>query len=71
MLDAMMQYLIILLAEDGTSFCHYKPSTIRNNTFMPLETLKKGIRFGMLENLNIQFVYPDRELPKGYITEDF
>ena len=33
---------------------------------MPLETLKKGIRFGMLENLNIQFVYPDRELPKEY-----
>ena len=33
---------------------------------MPLETLRKGIRFGMLENLNIQFVYPDRELPKEY-----
>lgn len=33
---------------------------------MPLETLKQGIRFGMTENLMIQFVYPDKELPDEY-----
>ena len=33
---------------------------------MPLETLKQGIRFGMMENLMIQFVYPDKELPEAY-----
>lgn len=33
---------------------------------MPLETLKQGIRFAMMENLMIQFVYPDYELPKEY-----
>lgn len=33
---------------------------------MPLEVLKKGIRFGMMENLMIQFVYPDYELPHEY-----
>ena len=33
---------------------------------MPLETLKHGIRFGMMENLMIQYVYPDCELPAEY-----
>ena len=33
---------------------------------MPLDTLKQGIRFGMMENLMIQFVYPDKELPDEY-----
>ena len=33
---------------------------------MPIETLKKGIRFGMMENLMIQFVYPEKVLPQDY-----
>ena len=33
---------------------------------IPLQTLKNGIRFGMKENLMIQYVYPERELPKEY-----
>lgn len=33
---------------------------------MPLETLKQGIRFAMMENLMIQFVYPDYVLPQEY-----
>ncbi len=33
---------------------------------MPLEMLKAGILYGMKENLNIQFVYPDYELPQEY-----
>ena len=33
---------------------------------MPLDTLRKGIRFGMMENLMIQYVYPDYELPAEY-----
>lgn len=33
---------------------------------IPLETLRQGIRFGMMENLMIQFVYPKGELPKEY-----
>lgn len=33
---------------------------------MPIETLKKGIRWGMMENLMIQFVYPDNALPTEY-----
>ena len=33
---------------------------------MPIDILRKGIRFGMMENLMIQFVYPDYELPPEY-----
>jgi len=33
---------------------------------IPLETLKLGIRLGMMENLMIQYVYPDYELPQEY-----
>lgn len=61
----MLQYLIILLDDTSTSFCHYenKKSVHR---LMPIETLRQGIRFGMMENLMIQFVYPDYELPQEY-----
>ena len=34
---------------------------------MPLETLKKGILFGMKQNLMIQYVFPDYTLPKEYV----
>ncbi len=61
----MVQYLIILLDDTATSFCHYpNPHTERN--LIPLPTLKAGILYGMKENLNIQFVYPDYELPPAY-----
>lgn len=33
---------------------------------MPIETLKKGILYGMKQNLMIQYVFPDYELPKEY-----
>lgn len=33
---------------------------------MPLETLKRGILFGMTENLNIQIVYPPYTIPDEY-----
>ena len=61
----MLQYLIILLDHTSTSFCHYN---VPNNTsgLIPLETLRQGIRFGMMENLMIQYVYPNYELPQEY-----
>ncbi len=61
----MLQYLIILLDDTSVSFCHYEnPKTERR--LMSIDTLRKGIRFGMMENLMIQFVYPDYELPEEY-----
>ncbi len=61
----MLQYLIILLDDMSTSYCHYENSRTEIN-LIPLDVLKAGIRFGMMENLMIQFVYPDYELPKEY-----
>ena len=61
----MLQYLVILLDDTSTSFCHYENS-MKERCLIPLEILKLGIRFGMKENLMIQFVYPDYELPTDY-----
>ena len=63
----MVQYLIILLDDTAVSFCHYGNNR-KERRLMPLETLKAGILYGMKENLNIQFVYPDYDLPEEYAT---
>lgn len=61
----MLKYLVILLDDASTSFCHYASKSDKSN-LMPIDTLKKGIRFGMMENLMIQFVYPEKALPTEY-----
>ena len=38
----------------------------KEHNLIPIDTLKAGIKFGMMENLMIQFVYPDYTLPEGY-----
>lgn len=61
----MLQYLIIQLDDTSVSYCHYENKrTIRN--LISIEDLKAGILYAMKENLMIQFVYPDYELPKEY-----
>lgn len=64
----MLQYLIILLDDASTSFCHYE-NVKKEGKLMPLDVLRKGIRFGMTENLMIQFVYPKYDLPQEYKDE--
>lgn len=61
----MIQYLVILLDDTSTSFCHYDNMRIERN-LMTTDTLKSGILYGMKENLNIQFIYPDYKLPQEY-----
>ena len=61
----MLQYLIIILDDTSTSFCHYCNDN-DHPRLMPVETLKKGLMFGMKENLQIQFVYPKYDLPQCY-----
>lgn len=58
----MLKYLIILLDEASVSFCHY--GVKRSPKPMDAEMLRKGILFGMKENLTIQFVYPSYEIPQ-------
>lgn len=61
----MLQYLIILLDNTSTSYCHYE-NPAKKVRLITLDTLKAGIRFGMMENLMIQFVFPDYELSGEY-----
>ncbi|MGM9868262.1 MAG: CXXX repeat peptide maturase [Sodaliphilus sp.] len=62
----MLKYLIIMLDDTSVSYCHYQnPRTERR--LMPLDMLKKAIFFAMKENINIQFVYPDYDLPQEYV----
>ena len=63
----MLKYLIIQLADDAVSFCHYQQGK-KSEQLIDIETLKKAIFWAMTENLNVQFVYPDNEIPSEYKT---
>ena len=63
----MLQYLIILLDDTSTSFCHYDVPKNKGKRLIDIDDLKKGIRFAMMENLTIQFVYHKEGLPKTHI----
>lgn len=62
----MLTYLIILLDDTSTSYCHYKVNR-KERRLISIDDLKAGIMFAMKENLNVQFVYPDYELPTDYL----
>lgn len=66
----MLTYLIILLDDTSAAYCSFTPGPVRRGEgsrhLMPLEILQQGIVWAMKENLNIQFVYPDYELPPEY-----
>ncbi len=59
----MLKYLIIPLASDAVSFCHY-PVKPESPETISTETLKKAVFWAMKENLSVQFVYPHRQLPQ-------
>lgn len=61
----MLKYLIIQLDDTSTSFCHY-PSRDSGRKLISLNDLKVAILWAMKENLMIQFLYPDYELPQEY-----
>lgn len=61
----MLKYLVILLDDTSTSYCHYENEK-NERKLIALENLRAGIFFAMKENLMIQFVYPDYELPQEY-----
>ena len=61
----MLQYLVILLDDTSVAYCH-ADNLLKERRLMPLETFKKGILFGMKQNLMIQYVFPDYALPKEY-----
>ena len=61
----MLQYLVILLDDTSVAYCHAE-NPLQEHNLIPVDTLKKAILFGMKENLMIQYVYPDYELPEEY-----
>jgi len=61
----MLNYLIILLDDCSTSYCHYDV-TYRKKSLMPIDILQNAIFFAMKENLMVQYVLPDYILPKAY-----
>lgn len=61
----MLQYLVVLLDDTSTSFCHYSNTEIERKP-ISLDNLKASVFYAMKENLMIQFVFPDYELSKEY-----
>lgn len=61
----MLKYLVIQLDDTSTSYCYYENKRTTRN-LITLESLNAGILFAMKENLMIQFIYPDYELPQEY-----
>lgn len=62
----MLQYLIILLDDTSTSYCHCE-NPLRERKLISLEDLKEGILFAMKQNLMVQYVLPDYPLPTEYL----
>ena len=60
----MLTHLIIMLDDTSVSYCHYNGANERR--LISLDNLKAGIVWAMKENVNVQFVYPDYELPTEY-----
>lgn len=59
----MLKYLIVMLSEGSVPFCHHEPSQKKEGLISAAD-LRAAILLGMRENLSIQFVYPDSELPQ-------
>ncbi len=62
----MLQYLVILLDDTSVSYCHCD-NPYKKRRLISLDDLRAGILYAMKENLMIQFVYPDYELPQDYL----
>lgn len=61
----MLKYLIVQIDDSSASFCHY-PTPAAERRLIPAEVLEKAVLWAMKENLTIQYVYPDYELPSEY-----
>lgn len=62
----MLKYLIVLLARNSVSYCHYPLQDSDSggmSLFIKPETLSKIVFWAMKENLSIQFIYPDAPVP--------
>lgn len=63
----MLQHSVILLDDTAVSYC-CAVNPLRERRLMPIETLKKAILFSMKQNLSVQLVYPEYDLPDEYMS---
>ena len=63
----MMKFLIILLDANSPSYCAYEKSEAQEG-LMPIDILKKGIHYALIENLYVQVVYPGYALDEEYMA---
>lgn len=61
----MLKYLVIDLDYSSVSYCHYKKTSYKRQ-LIKFEDLKSGVLYAMKQNLYVQFVYPDYDLPDEY-----
>lgn len=58
----MLKYLIIPLSTNAISFCHYNAESKRAD-FISRDVLNAAVKWAMMENLSVQFLYPSAALP--------
>lgn len=63
----MLKYLIIPLADNAVSFCNYSNSC-RSTALISSQTLSRAITWAMKENLCVQFLYPEAQIPEELDT---
>lgn len=63
----MLKYLIVQLCDSAPSFCYYNSLENAKN-LISIEDLKQSLLWAMKENVIVQFVYPDYELPEEYYS---
>lgn len=63
----MLKYLVVMLSDKSLSYCHYDNDN-NQNQLIDLEYLRQAIKFGMRQNLMIQFIYPEDPIPPEYET---
>lgn len=63
----MLKYLIVQLDDTSVSFCHYNNDKTKPR-LIDIDVLKKALFWSMKENLTVQFLYPEHEIPLEYKT---
>lgn len=55
---------MVILDDSSVSYCYYSNSG--NKRLLDFEILERTIKYAMLHNLKIHYIYPNYELPKEY-----
>lgn len=64
----MLKHLLVVLADDAVSFCHYESRRRRRggSGLLSLDRLEAAVVFALKNNLKVNFLYPARRLGPAY-----